>query len=84
MYCSSTAAGELLPFQFIFTGSIDRCLPPRNEGCQRVEDEGWHLTYSSNHWSNFDTCKAFVEKILQPYRKKQVEEMGLEKDSKLI
>jgi hypothetical protein len=81
---SSTVAGELLPFQLIFTRSTDRCLPPRNEGRQRVENEGRHLTYSSYHWNNIDTCKAFVEKILQPYREKQVEEMGLEKDSILI
>jgi hypothetical protein len=48
------------------------------------EDEGWHLTYSNNHWSNLQTCKDFVIHILEPYRQKQAKEMGLEKDAKLI
>ena len=37
---SSSAAKNLLPFQLIFTGTIDRCLPPQNTGCQECEDEG--------------------------------------------
>jgi hypothetical protein len=41
---SSIAMENLLPFQLIFIGSTDRCLLLRNKGCQRVEDEGWHLT----------------------------------------
>jgi hypothetical protein len=81
---SSSAAGNLLPFQLIFTGTTDRCLPPRNIGRQECEDESWHLTYSNNHWSNLQTCKDFVIHILEPYRQKQAKEMGLEKDAKLI
>jgi hypothetical protein len=81
---SSTAAGNLLLFQLIFTGTIDRCLPPRNVGRQVCEEEGWHLTCSNNHWSNLATCKDFVGHILEPYRQKQAKEMGLEKSSKLI
>jgi hypothetical protein len=30
------------------------------------------------------TCKQFVEHILQPYRRKQVQEMGLDEETKLI
>ena len=81
---SSSAAGNLLPFQLVFTGTTDRSLPPRNEGRQMCEDVGWHLTYSNNHWSNLTTCKQFVEQILQPYRRKQVQEMGLDEETKLI
>jgi hypothetical protein len=81
---SSSAAGDLLPFQAIFTGTTYRCLPPQNEGRELCEEAGWHLTYSSNHWSNLDTCKDFVKKILEPYRVKQVQQMGLDDDSKLL
>jgi hypothetical protein len=48
------------------------------------KEAGWHLTYSSNHWSNLNTCKDFVKKILEPYRVKQVQQMGLDDDSKLL
>ena len=81
---SSSATRNLLSFQLVFTGTTDRSLPPRNEGRQMCEDAGWHLTYSSNHWSNLTTCKQFVERILQPYRRKQMQEMGLGEETKLI
>ena len=81
---SSSAAGNFLPFQLIFIGTIDRCLPPRNIGRQEYEDEGWYLTYSNNHWSNLQTCKDFVIYILEPYKHKQAKEMGLENDAKII
>ena len=80
----SSVARNLLHFQLVFRGTTNRSLPPRNEGRQMCEDVGWHLTYSSNHWSNLTTCKQFVEQILQPYRRKQVQEMGLDEETKLI
>jgi hypothetical protein len=55
-----------------------------NAGRQQCEDEGWQLTCTSNHWSNMETCKQFVECILQPYREQQLKKMDLEEDSKLI
>jgi hypothetical protein len=64
---SSTAIGTLLPFQLIFTWTIDRCLPPKNDGHQEIKEVGWHLTSSSNHWSTLQTCKEFVDFILEPY-----------------
>jgi hypothetical protein len=81
---SSSAAGNLLPFQLVFIGTTNRYLSPRNKGRQMCEDVGWRLTYSNNHWSNLTTCKQFVEQILQPYRRKQVQEMGLDEETKLI
>jgi hypothetical protein len=81
---SSAANGQILPFQVIFQGLTSRTLPPMNQGRQTCEDAGWHLTCSSNHWSNLDTCKAFVEKILTPYRISQIEELGLSKDQEMV
>ena len=81
---SSSTAWNLLPFQLVFTWTTNKYLPPRNEGRQMCEDIGWHLTYSINHWSNLTTCKQFVEQFLQPYRRKQMQEMGLDEETKLI
>ena len=81
---SSSATGQLLPLQIVFTGSTERSLPPRNAGRLMCEEAGWHLTFSANHWSNLTTCKQFVEAVLQPYRRKQVQAMGLDSNSKLV
>ena len=81
---SSSAAGNLLPFQVIFGGKSIRSLPPLNQGRKLCEDAGWHITNTENHWSNLETCKEFVEKILEPYRIKQVELLGLDKNTPLI
>jgi hypothetical protein len=81
---SSAANGQVLPFQVIFQGLISRTLPPMNQGRQTCEDVGWHLTFGSNHWSNLDTCKAFVVKILTPYRILQIEELGLSQDQEMV
>jgi hypothetical protein len=55
-----------------------------NLGRKTCEETEWHITHASNHWSNLDSCKAFVEKILQPYRLKQIEILGLPTHTPLI
>ena len=74
---SSSLLGNILLFQVIFTGTTSRSLPSMNLGRKTCEKIGWHITHTSNHWSNLDSCKAFVEEILQPYRLKQIEIIGL-------
>jgi hypothetical protein len=81
---SSAANGQVLPFQVIFQDLTSRILPPMNQGRQTCEDAGWHLTFSSNHWSNLNTCKAFVEKILTPCRILLIEELGLSQDQEMV
>ena len=81
---SSSLSGNILPFQVIFTGTTTRSLPPMNQGRKKCEEAGWHITHTSNHWSNLDSCKGFVEKILQPYRLKQIEILGLPLHTPLI
>lgn len=34
-----------------------RPVPPINDGHTTCEDARWHITNSSNHWSNLSTCK---------------------------
>ena len=48
-----------------------------NLGRKTCAEVGWHITYTSNHWSNLNFCNAFVEKILQLYKLKQIEIFGL-------
>jgi hypothetical protein len=74
---SSAANGKVLPFHVIFQGLTSRSLPPLNDGRIACEESGWHVTFTSNHWSTLDTCKEFVDKILSSYRKEQIEELGL-------
>ena len=47
-------------------------------------DNGWHLTFSSNHWSTMETCKDFVSNVLTSYISFQVNQMGLPKDQDMI
>jgi hypothetical protein len=81
---SSSSTWHILPFQVIFTRITKKCLPPMNTGQKLCKNVGWHITNSSNHWSNLNTCKDFVQKILQPYRLKQVEVFGLNKETPII
>ena len=80
---SSTAEGVLLPLQVVFTGKTFKSLPKSNEGRQLCEGLGWDLTTSPNHWSTLQTCKDFVEKILQPYRIAQAKILGLQDGQQL-
>ncbi len=77
---SSTASGELVPLQLVFQGKMEAVVP-KDEDAKRVVAAGWHLTMSENHWSNFVTMKSFVEKVLDLWRVKKCEELGLAPDS---
>jgi hypothetical protein len=81
---SSAANGNILPFQVIFQGLTPRSLPPKNDERVACEDNGWHLTFSSNHWSTLNTCKDFVNNILLNYRMSQIDRLGLSADQYMI
>jgi hypothetical protein len=55
-----------------------------NDGRLSCEDAGWHLTFSSNHWSTLETYKDFVDKILSPYMISQIKELELEEDQDMV
>ena len=63
---------------------IPRSLPPLNDGRRECIDNGWHLTFSSNHWSTIETCKDFVTNGLSSYKSFQVNQMDLPKDKDMI
>jgi len=57
---SSAASGVLLPLQLIFQGKTT-VVVPKDPGAVAVRAKGWHLTMSSNHWSNQQTMREFVD-----------------------
>jgi hypothetical protein len=77
---SSTASGELVPLQLVFQGKTEAVVP-KDEDAKWAVTTGWHLTMLKNHWSNFVTMKSFVEKVLDSWRVKKCEELGLAPDS---
>jgi hypothetical protein len=81
---SSLAKMSLLPLQVVFQGTTNRTFPPMNHGRKQYSLVNFHLTYSSNHWSNLETIQAFVEHILIPYKKDQMEKLALLKDQKMV
>ena len=69
--------GELLPFQAIFQGKTIQSLPKKNARGHAESDKlGFIFEYSGTgtYWSNLETMKTWVQKILVPYwRAKMVE-----------
>jgi hypothetical protein len=73
----------MLPLQIVFQGTTSQVLPPMNER-KNCLSSGFHLTYSSNHWSNLETTQKFVEHIFMPCRKDQVEKLSLLEKQKMV
>jgi hypothetical protein len=45
---------------------------------------GWDLTYSENHRSNLEATKCFVENVMVPYHKTQIELLGLHTHQRMV
>ncbi len=80
---SSLTNGNFLPLQIIFMGSTIRCLLPRTIGKVFCLMISFHLMYSANHWSTLEIWQQFVERILIPYMKDQMQELILPKAQKM-
>jgi hypothetical protein len=74
----------MLPLQVVFRGTTSQVFPPMNEGRKNCLSNGFHLTYSSNHWSNLETIQQFDVHILIPYRKIQMEKLALPEKQKMV
>lgn len=68
---AGTMTGDFLPPQLVYKGKTDRCLP------QYQFPESWDITFSVNHWSNEQTMKDYVEKIILPYIKDKKKSLNL-------
>ena len=63
--------GDFLPAQLVYQGKTTRFLP-------QVEfPTNWHFTYSENHWSNENTMKDCIHKIILPYITKKRDDLKL-------
>ena len=63
--------GNLLPFQLIYQGKTAACLP------KVTLPQDWHVTCTSNHWSNEQKTLEYIELVLLPYLNKTRKELGL-------
>ena len=71
---SCSMSGDFLPMQVIYKGTTSRCLP------SYTFPSDWHITHSTNHWSNDTTMQGYIEKLLLPYIKNKRKELQLEPD----
>ena len=69
-----TASGEFLPIQLIYSGKTKRSLP-------KFEfPKAFDVTFTPNHWSNYEKCVSLFKKIIFPYLKSKKEELGYPKE----
>ena len=70
--------GEFLPIQLIYAGVTDRCHP-------KVKfPESFHITHSSNHWSNEPIVIEYLKKIIFPYLEKKRKDLNLADNAKAL
>ena len=70
--------GEFLPIQLIYAGTTPRCHPTIKF------PNSFHITHSSNHWSNEPIVMEYLKKIIFPYLKKKRESLKLQSDAKAL
>ena len=70
---AATLTGEYLPPQVIYTGKTLRCHP------KVTFPQGWDVWHSDNHWSNEETMKWYIEKIVVPFISRKREALKLDK-----
>ena len=58
---SVTMSGNFLPIQLIYKGNTNRCHPKYNF------PESFHVTHTTNHWSNEQTSIDLIQKIILPW-----------------
>ena len=66
--------GDFLPLQIIYEGKTSRCLP----AVKFPPD--WHGTFSENHWSNEETMRDYLVKVLIPYIQEKRKNLQLSTD----
>lgn len=75
-----SGAGDLLPFQVIYTGKSNLSLPvPSTTGYTEAMKLGFKLcpSMTANYWSTLELMQEWVTTILVPYFKKKIVEHGI-------
>jgi hypothetical protein len=73
---TTTADGEVLPFQVIFGGKTEASLP-KTPLRPKAEAEGHDFTVSESHWCTIQTLKRYVKKIVYPAYLERCNKLGL-------
>ena len=71
---AATATGEFLPMQLVYQGKTPACLPKHDF------PKDWNITYTYNRWSNEETMKVYIKKIIVPFVKRKRAELKLEEN----
>ena len=64
--------GTYLSPQLIYQGKTERCHPQFN-----AVPDGWDIWHSTNHWSNEETMKRYITKVIVPFVQKKRKELIL-------
>ena len=73
----ASCTGELLPPQFLYTGTTTRCHPfnfPTK----------WDVWHSENHWANESTTLRYIETVLRPSITTIQQELNLPPEQKSV
>ena len=65
-----STSGVFLPIQKIYQGKTKRCLP------KFKFPKEFHVTYTKNHWSNFEKCVELFKKVILSYLQAKKKELG--------
>ena len=68
---AATSSGKHLPPQLLYKGMTKRCHSVVAFSC------GWDIWHSSNHWSNEDTMKRYLDTIMTPFVNEQRKKLFL-------
>ena len=70
-----TMNGSYLAPQLIYQGKTEGC-HPRLDGSNLPD--GWDIWHSANQWSNEETVKRYITKVIVPYIQQARKELHLE------
>ena len=65
-----SASGVILPIQLIYQEKTKRCLP------KFKFPKEFHVTYTKNHWSNFEKWVELFKKVIFPYLQARKKKLG--------
>ena len=71
---TASASGSFLPIQRIYSGKTKSSLPKFDF------PKCFDVTFTTNHWSNYEKCVSLFKKIIFPYLKSKKEELGYPKE----
>ncbi|EGO28001.1 hypothetical protein SERLADRAFT_435774 [Serpula lacrymans var. lacrymans S7.9] len=87
---ASSCAGDLLPFQQVWSGASVKSCPTGNaKGMEEALDRGFHFTFANSpkktsHFSTFKTMVEWMECVYIPYVNKIIRDEELPEDQKSI